>query len=294
LGEMYLYEIYLTNVKMIFLLLAVAVSLVIVFFMLLTGSKDTDTENLRTNNENDCTGVWGPWSACVATSCGVETTQTRSFQTTNTAKDGGAPCIYENVTQTNNCTVIPCSDVIETDNDCVLGQWYDTATGPHGCQPLDSACDETHLNYKKGTKIQHRDIQTAATGDGTCPQLLDQTTECTFDLCPPTLPGRSATLPPATLPPATLPPATLPKSINCVVRWNEWSDCTKPCGGGTTTQTYEVITHPAHGGANCPDEQTITCNSETRPIPVDCVGGWADVTECSQPCGGGTKPKPIE
>jgi hypothetical protein len=75
--------------------------------------------------------------------------------------------------------------------------------------------------------------------------------------------------------------------------WSGWSDstnCDKPCGGGTKTQTRHCTNPaPANGGLPCvgSSSQTITCNTDACPVD----GGWTDwvsIGSCSKPCDGGS------
>jgi Tfp pilus assembly protein PilV len=76
-------------------------------------------------------------------------------------------------------------------------------------------------------------------------------------------------------------PKTQPPNcpVNCV---GAWSNCSSTCGPGT--ETYNVITPAANGGAAC----TLPAPGATRPCtgtcPTNCVGSWSG---CSQPCGTG-------
>lgn len=71
--------------------------------------------------------------------------------------------------------------------------------------------------------------------------------------------------------------------------WGSWSECSKTCGGGTTTRTREVLETQIGRGIACPEtSQTAPCNSEA--CPQDCqVSDWSAWSACSQECGGGTQ-----
>lgn len=78
--------------------------------------------------------------------------------------------------------------------------------------------------------------------------------------------------------------------VNCAGDWDNWSGCSKSCGGGKQTRTY-IVTRPAkYGGAGCGQgngRQEQSCN--THGCPVNCVGGWGSWSPCSKTCGGGGK-----
>ena len=72
--------------------------------------------------------------------------------------------------------------------------------------------------------------------------------------------------------------------IDCQV--TDWSECNKPCGGGTKSRS--ILRDPLFGGKSCPALEE-SCN--TNPCPVDCqVSNWS---ECNKPCGGGTRSRSI-
>ena len=85
---------------------------------------------------------------------------------------------------------------------------------------------------------------------------------------------------------------------NCEGYWTEWSDCSRPCGGGKRTRRF-VIDKPAIGtGEKCilngvvledgqVDEET--CNANV--CPIDCVGDWGPWTGCPTCKNEGESPK---
>lgn len=117
-------------------------------------------------------------------------------------------------------------------------------------------------NCGGGTQTRTRKvIEPALNGGSACPSLAETQT-CNNQVCP----------------------------VDCkVTDWSAWTTCSKPCGGGTQTQTRTVTELPSNGGAACPIlSQTQTCNPQG--CPVDCqVGAWSGWGTCSKPCGGGTQ-----
>jgi hypothetical protein len=71
-----------------------------------------------------------------------------------------------------------------------------------------------------------------------------------------------------------------------VGEWSQWSECDRPCGGGSQRRTRDVVA--PHVGSGCPaNEDVKACN--TQQCPVDCqVSEWGDWSECDKICGGGT------
>lgn len=80
--------------------------------------------------------------------------------------------------------------------------------------------------------------------------------------------------------------------VDCSGSWGDWSKCSKSCGGGVETRSFNIKTHPANGGKACPVDQQQTCNTQVCPHPdpnepVDCEGNWGDWSNCTETCGGG-------
>ena len=57
--------------------------------------------------------------------------------------------------------------------------------------------------------------------------------------------------------------------VNCQWHaWDQWTDCTKTCGGGTRTRSRGTV--PAqHGGKECEGKSTETEACNTNPCPGD-------------------------
>ena len=86
------------------------------------------------------------------------------------------------------------------------------------------------------------------------------------------------------------------KPIDCVLgSWIDSSRCNVSCGGGTKTQTLQILT-PASNGGTCPSLSTRSVSCNTDSCPETCViGEWVDIRPCTAECGGGFKlqTKPI-
>lgn len=76
-----------------------------------------------------------------------------------------------------------------------------------------------------------------------------------------------------------------PCPVNCAGEWGEFGTCSKSCGGGTHTRSFIVKTEAAHGGSDCPADESESCGED--PCPKDCEGSWGDWSQCSKTCGNG-------
>jgi hypothetical protein len=87
-----------------------------------------------------------------------------------------------------------------------------------------------------------------------------------------------------------------PTPINCVGEYQNSGECVANdpnlnCGPGTQQQEYRILQSAEHGGV-CPNEnktRSISCN--LPPCPIDCIGNFTYVGDCSEKCGGGKKKK---
>ena len=77
--------------------------------------------------------------------------------------------------------------------------------------------------------------------------------------------------------------------VDCEGTWSNWTECSKPCNGGTQERTFTKTRAPERGGKACPNPtQTQACNTQKCP-PVHCEGVWSEWGSCSKVCGGGTQ-----
>lgn len=76
-------------------------------------------------------------------------------------------------------------------------------------------------------------------------------------------------------------------ATDCEGSWQEWGECSKPCGRGEQSRTY-TVTVKAAGGTECPaSPETKECNDQ--PCAINCAGSWGTWEDCSNPCGGGSQ-----
>lgn len=83
-----------------------------------------------------------------------------------------------------------------------------------------------------------------------------------------------------------------PCAVDCVMeRWEEWSDCSRACGGGAKARHRSVIQEPSDGGVPCGETtQEQLCNVE--PCDLDCtLTEWSEWSTCSKSCMKGHKTK---
>lgn len=80
------------------------------------------------------------------------------------------------------------------------------------------------------------------------------------------------------------------KSVDCEISgWQEWGPCSRECGGGIRYRQRSIQVPPARWGVLCPPlGQREICNEQ--PCRQDClVSDWSGFSECSAPCGGGSR-----
>lgn len=84
-------------------------------------------------------------------------------------------------------------------------------------------------------------------------------------------------------------PAMCP--VDCRLAFDDCSQCTATCGGGTKVCLARVVAQPRAGGKACPDLRgapvTRTVKCRRSKCPVDCkVGAWSSWSKCTSVCDG--------
>eukprot|EP01012_Entosiphon_sulcatum_P049575 TRINITY_DN6820_c0_g1_i6.p1 TRINITY_DN6820_c0_g1~~TRINITY_DN6820_c0_g1_i6.p1 ORF type:complete len:7637 (+),score=112.47 TRINITY_DN6820_c0_g1_i6:5459-28369(+) len=235
---------------------------------------------------------WGAWDTCSAT-CGGGT-QRRVRTITQQATNGGIPC-PTSLVDTRNCNEFACPV------DCVVGDWS-----------VWSACSAL---CGGGRSERTRIITKPPSNGGKMCDGLVESRQCNTDPCAvdcvvsdwsqwgacsqPCGGGetkRSRTIltmnshggQPCPVLNEYQPCSTQPCPVDCVVSdWGSWSQCNKPCGGGTQLRGRQILTNAAYGGVSCPPLlESTACN--TFNCPQDCeVSVWSEWSSCTLPCGGG-------
>jgi len=80
--------------------------------------------------------------------------------------------------------------------------------------------------------------------------------------------------------------------VNCELGgWNVWSECSKPCGGGSHTRTRDITRYPENFGIQCNSTlgEVEPCNRapcSSSCTPQDCLwSDWGQWSACDK-CGG--------
>jgi hypothetical protein len=67
--------------------------------------------------------------------------------------------------------------------------------------------------------------------------------------------------------------------VNCEGGWNGYGACSKSCGPGTKTRTWNATVTPKNNGTACPSAQTVSCNLKSCKTcqPNDYEKGYLDL-----------------
>ena len=220
---------------------------------------------------------WSAWGDCTK-SCGGGT-QTRTRTVLKQPVGKGKAC--GELTDTQNCNTNACS------KNCVLGQWSDWG--------------DCSVSCGGGTQTSTREIIKPAEGQGTCQQGLTMTRYCNKQACAPAKPvskdctlgewgdwspcnvtcgggqqSRSrSVIQPAVGEGKCGPVSQIQKcntnvcDVDCKLgAWEEWSDCSKKCGGGSQTRSRPVLVAQQGNGTCGSTTQSRDCNTQSCPWDV--------------------------
>ena len=74
---------------------------------------------------------------------------------------------------------------------------------------------------------------------------------------------------------------------HCIGIWdNEWSQCSKQCGGGVQKKFYKVLQKAGPNGIPCSyeDGDSIDQKCNLLECPINCEGSWSQWSDCDQNC----------
>lgn len=84
---------------------------------------------------------------------------------------------------------------------------------------------------------------------------------------------------------------TVDAKVDCEGNWNNWGTCSKTCGGGTRTRTWNTTVTPLNNGAACPATQSQSCNTqkykqiyEDKCGGNDGIGSDISLSDCKKKC----------
>ena len=232
---------------------------------------------------------WREWTPCTKSCGGGTRKSTRSTQVE--AAHGGVAC--GDVSKSEACNAHACPA------DCKLGQW-----GGYG------SCSKT---CGTGRKTRTRKVISQASEGGKLCAAKEETLQCGTAQCPVDCSlstpywapcsktcgggirrGRRAVLVHPLFGGVPCSPTTVEESceaqacpVDCQVgEWQDFSACTKTCGGGLKSRSRSLV-QPSEGGKACPSAtEELTCF--TYQCPIECVlASWSAWTECSRSCGTG-------
>eukprot|EP00930_Biecheleria_cincta_P073322 TRINITY_DN6062_c0_g2_i1.p1 TRINITY_DN6062_c0_g2~~TRINITY_DN6062_c0_g2_i1.p1 ORF type:complete len:1830 (-),score=240.41 TRINITY_DN6062_c0_g2_i1:94-5583(-) len=139
--------------------------------------------------------------------------------------------------------------------DCILSEWS-----------LWSRCDKT---CEGGQKMRHRTLEEPSELGGSCGHhILSEVAPCNTGPC-----------------------SSSPSSDCRLSNWGEWSKCDARCGEGSKKRMRSIVAEATLRGQGCtgPLREMASC-LESHCNIVDCRWGeWAQWSDCSCECGGGTK-----
>ena len=199
-----------------------------------------------------CVGLDMCGKKCLADGISAEDTVVGTYSPCNSVEE--LPCPRGSFCDaTGMSTPVPCTvdhacptEGMSAPTPCAAN-YEQPSAGKAGCYPKTPIC--TGCNVGTAGSCQHDN-----SGDDSC--MVFSIYEA-GDVCPP---GSSRCDP-----------------VDCKVStWNQWSQCSATCGGGTQWRSRNMIVSPKHVGEPCPALVDVRpCNEEACPNPVcgDCWPG---------------------
>mmetsp|Transcript_67684 Transcript_67684/g.220350 ORF Transcript_67684/g.220350 Transcript_67684/m.220350 type:complete len:2076 (-) Transcript_67684:113-6340(-) len=211
-----------------------------------------NTENCE-NCIDGAWGVWSEWSKCSATCSPAFRTRHRDLEIR--ANNCGLPALgaedeYGLCGELESC---------DKDQDCEVSEWQNWTTCSNNCFGLQERMRQV-VKYASGHGKKCEDLS------------LKDVKPCN--------PGPEET--------ASLGCAPDPERSCKIGAWEDWSKCTKRCGGGQQTRQRHILSPAANDGPPCDDalKETAACNTEScdKGNCTDCQWGlwsdWGDCTKC--------------
>eukprot|EP00929_Paragymnodinium_shiwhaense_P115847 TRINITY_DN8499_c0_g8_i1.p1 TRINITY_DN8499_c0_g8~~TRINITY_DN8499_c0_g8_i1.p1 ORF type:complete len:5046 (+),score=966.34 TRINITY_DN8499_c0_g8_i1:123-15260(+) len=238
-------------------------------------------------------GDWGDWTTCSA-SC-ASGSKSRRREVVAHQEDGGVPCTGERVEE------ITCGRPCPVD--CVLGDWNTWTACNKACGGGEQTRTKVVLVAPAhGGSACNSPKDTMTCNPQPCPEPCKWGAWQSWGSCSTTCGGgtRFRSKPIAAQPvnggkPCEDPPTNeqgcgmAPCPQHCSLgQWQDWSDCSRTCGGGVETRRRLVSIEPMHGGKECGNNNGQSRVCSQHPCPVDCIyKAWTDWSECTATCGGG-------
>lgn len=196
---------------------------------------------------------WTSWSACPVT-CGGGYTKDRArvrYRVVIKFAQGGGRDCDGGPYELQPCAVNDCPAVV----DCKWGDWSELSACTATCGGgMASRSREVVRLPQNGGRPCERDVTMAIVACNTevCPSIMRN---CEFS------------------------------------KWNDWQDCSMPCGGGQQHRSRILLVEATEGGKPCEGdlEEFHACNTQPcRAVPkVDCAfGDWTRWSDCSALCNG--------